>query len=682
MSSLGVINRRQSCRKTAGLRCHTVLILTLLLLAATGAEALPNLLRLSNMGDAFGVIREQRLVDGKVPSPESPINDFVATLFLESGAYVRFDLGRVGAIAAIQLVAVDDAVGVEISSDGHSYREVGLEEEDRVGKMLVLVGWPALRDVRYVKLTLEAGRERGAVAEVLAFADLPVDLPADLTYQVPPTFAETAARLVVREQWISRALFVLGSVSILLLFVALNSSRKRQVLLCSLLVAVGFVGWLRLGTFLGGGRVLHAWDQMHYYLGAKYLREMRYTELYRCLAAWERQQGRGFLVDGVRVRDLDDNRTHPGSWTQTEAGRCRREVSATRWREFGSDADDLRRLFTLRRIHDTFKDHGYNATPFLSALLEPLVRWLPPRSGPLLLLAALDLAALGGAVWVLWWGFGPLVAAASALVIGFGDPWAYTWTGGSLGRHFWLLALCTGLALLSKQRWVSGSTLLSLAGLLRLFPLVLLAGPGIQAVRSLVSRRNLRPAVLITVSVVLTLLIGAVLPVMLFGPDIWSDFFANSLGHGRVPSMNFMGLGAIFSFGLSDSALGTPPAGESLVWRRLGWLAAFLMAFAWLAWAQRKHRGVWQSIPLAAPLLFCSIPLSSYDFMWLVVLVPFVISFRLSLVALLGFVVSSNLVQEVLPESRVTYLVFSLGVLGVLAIFSWQASRRVDSTRA
>ncbi len=84
--------RGQLSRQVGALLRPFLLSSVLLLLGATGAEALPNLLRLSNMGDAFGVIREQRLVDGRVPSPESPINDFVATLFLESGAYVRFDL--------------------------------------------------------------------------------------------------------------------------------------------------------------------------------------------------------------------------------------------------------------------------------------------------------------------------------------------------------------------------------------------------------------------------------------------------------------------------------------------------------------------------------------------------------------------------------------------------------------
>jgi len=42
------------------------------------------------MADSFGVVREQRVVDGKVPGPESPIDDFVSTLFLDPAAYVRF----------------------------------------------------------------------------------------------------------------------------------------------------------------------------------------------------------------------------------------------------------------------------------------------------------------------------------------------------------------------------------------------------------------------------------------------------------------------------------------------------------------------------------------------------------------------------------------------------------------
>ncbi len=644
-------------------------LLVLLILAAGAGDAIAgdSLLSLSNMADSFGVAREQRLVDGVVPAPDSPIDDFVATLFFVPEAYVRFDLGREVPLAAVQLVAADDGVMVEASPDGEDYRQIELAEVSRSGKMTVFAAGE-VGPARFLRLAVRPDRRRGAVGEILAFVETPEDFPVALEPQEPPTYAEAAEELQARERRISRAIFALATVAVALLLLSFRLGERHRVLLCLLVVVLGLLGWTRLGTFHGGGRVLHSWDLTHYYLGAKYFPELRYTELYRCLAAWERQQGRGALVDRARVRNLDDNRSYRGGWTNTPAGTCRGGFSSDRWPEFGRDADRLRRTFVFRRLHDVLKDHGYNATPLQTATLRWLGAWASPRPGQLAVLSLLDFVALAGAVAALWWGLGPIAGAAAAVLIGFGDPWAYNWTGGSLGRHVWLLALCLGLALLARRHWLAGSFLLTFSGLLRLFPLLFLVGPALWVVKTL-GRQRERAVPLIAAGVASALLLGVAIPAVLYGTDVYGAFFANSRLHAQVPSVNYMGLGVLASAGMERSALSPAAESPNLTWRRAGWLAGLLAAAAWLVFAVRRERDPWQTIPGAAPLVFAAIPLSCYDYAWLVVLIPLAVRSRILLATLLGFAALSNLVQEFLDEGRSTYLVLSAGVLIVLVVF-------------
>ncbi len=676
---------------------HNLPALVIFALASIARPALGdgNLLTLGRISDSFGVLREQRLVDGRLPAATSPIDDFSASLFLEGAAFVEFDLGETVPLAAVQLVAIDDGVVVTAGSAELEYRDVTLEPAGEAGKMQIYVARSPDLQARFLRLELRGEREKGAVGEVLAFRELPAGLPVAVEALEPPDYDAAVARILATERWVSRAMLALAAGSIPLLLLAARWRGRRRWILCSTLIAMGIGGWIRLGTFHGDGRVLHAWDLTHYYLNAKYFDELRYTELYRCLAAHEREKGRGFMIDRSRVRNLDDNQVLQGSWTQTDAGACRAEISPERWRAFGADADGVRRLFVYRHFHQALRDHGYNATPLQTAVLGALVKSTEARPGTFWLFFLLDVLAISVAVWALWWAFGPLTAAAAALLIGYGDPWGFNWTGGSLGRYFWLAALCGGLALLHRRRHLSGAFLVTASAMMRLFPGVLLAGPAIWALRSFVDRRHAPAAARLALGAAAAILAGAAIPAMIYGADVYAQFFANTRIHAGVPPSNHLGLGALVSAGLDESVLGLPSAapaegtpGTSFIVRRFAWLAGVLAALAFLIWAQRREREPWEGLVLAAPLLFCTLPLSSYDYVWLVVLVPVAVTSRLRLATLLGFVALTNLFPEFVAESKAQYLAVSAALLVVLVIFFLDlsrddekaAARRIDDT--
>ncbi|MCP3957840.1 MAG: hypothetical protein GY719_08310 [bacterium] len=663
---------------------RSILVAALVLgLAAAGCGQGPsgNLLTLATMADGYSVVREQRLVDGAAPAPDSPIDDYAATIFLGPATSLRFDLGSPTPIEAIQLLAAEDSIQVEISADGESYGGVDLAHGGSSGPMEVYAASELGLTARFVKLSVAPGRGRGAVGEVMVFRRSPSPFPRVLSPVDPPTHKEAAQAVIETERLVSRIMLGLGLAAIPLLLLAHGAPGRRRTVICLAIVALGMAGWLRLGTLRGDGRWLHAWDLAHYQLGSKYFQELGYRELYRCTAAWERQQGRGFLVDRAKVRDLDDYRLYPGTWTAGPDGTCRAELSDDRWQSFGSDLDDVRRLFSIRRLHRALRDHGYNATPLQTLLLETLQRPLPAGPRSLLLLSLLDVVAIAGSIWCLWRAFGPVTGAAAALLIGFGDSWGFSWTGGSLGRYFWLFALCAGLALLRRRRFAAGSSLLAASGLLRLFPIVFFVGLALWAWAAW-HRGRRRVAGSIALGFAATLVVGLALPSLAYGPGVYGDFFDNTRTHAGTPPWNHMGLGVVASAGLDGSILAPPPAEEDAQsaatdrgWRRLGWVAGILVALLWLIWALQQQREAWETLAMTAPLLFAGLPLSSYDYVWLVVLTPFAALRRARLAALLGFAVLTNFLPEVLDEGRAFYLAASLGVAAVLLYFCVEASR-------
>jgi hypothetical protein len=139
------------------------------ILASVDDEPVQNLLSIDLMTESHGVIREQRLVDGRVPAPDSPINDFVAALFLSPEGSITFDLREVTRIAAVQLVAFRDSVVVEWSIDGADYHALHAEESGYAGEMTVWTARPPDLRARYLRLTVRPGFEMAAAAEFLGF---------------------------------------------------------------------------------------------------------------------------------------------------------------------------------------------------------------------------------------------------------------------------------------------------------------------------------------------------------------------------------------------------------------------------------------------------------------------------------------------------------------------------------
>ena len=321
-------------------------------------------------------------------------------------------------------------------------------------------------------------------------------------------------------------------------------ARTRDTLLASLGL-LALLCWWNLLQFHYPGYG-NPGDNFHYYLGAKYFRELGYTRLYACAALADHEAG--FVPPLARrtLRNLETNRMESGATLLEAPERCKEGFSAARWEAFGRDVAWLRDRLPPRRWQQLFSDHGYNATPAWGVLGSSLVNTGPLSAAQLRWLTLLDPVLLL-AMWAsCWWAFGWRAMCVGLLFWGTNYAAGFAWTGGGILRQDWLFASVMGLCLLRRGWPFAGGFALALAALLRVFPLLLLAAVAAKALVVMFQRRALwlapehrRIALGALAAVAIALPLSAVVG---GGFDAWSAFARNSRLHLDTPLRNHMGL--------------------------------------------------------------------------------------------------------------------------------------------
>jgi hypothetical protein len=311
-----------------------------------------------------------------------------------------------------------------------------------------------------------------------------------------------------------------------------------------LLALAAPLAYTNFGHFAGYWSV-HYHDAAHYFLGAKYAPELGYTRLYDCLATAAAQEGRWPVDAHQPVRDLRSNELRPLSATLENGPRCTARFASSRWSDFRRDV-----VFFQSQLHPAawgalLTDHGYNATPIWTWLLRTsLLRDRPASLAWLAILSHVDDVGYGLLFLCLLWGFGARAGVLGALIIGLGFPWIALWTGGGLGRSLWLLTAVAGLGCLRRGRVRAGGAFLGLSTGLQVFPVLLLAGPGLALAVDWIRRRPIDGArVRLLLSALLALALLFALSCTVDGLALWADFFHNSIKHATSTSANRIGMG-------------------------------------------------------------------------------------------------------------------------------------------
>lgn len=151
-----------------------------------------------------------------------------------------------------------------------------------------------------------------------------------------------------------------------------------------------------------------------------------------------------------------------------------------------------------------------------------------------------------------WWAFGWRATCVALLYWGTNYPAYWGWTGGGYLRQDWLLCAVLGLALLRRRHMAAAGVALSIAGLLRVFPWVLVGGLVLKALWTVWQRRSLAPlreyrSFAAGFGLALLVLVPAASAAN-GGWAVWPAFIANSAKHSSTPAVNYVGLKSMLSY--------------------------------------------------------------------------------------------------------------------------------------
>jgi hypothetical protein len=271
------------------------------------------------------------------------------------------------------------------------------------------------------------------------------------------------------------------------------------------------------GFRFGYPKYWHRWDQYHYYMGAKYFPELGYKNLYKCAVVAQDETGTvKFTLDRhynaqrasqrsvdmrKEMRDPDKKiRDLPGENLLVNVGdilgnkaECIDKFTPDRWKEYQGDVAFFRIVSGKGYWTDMQKDHGFNPPPvwtiagkFLSDLSSGNVMFNQ-------FLASLDIVYIIGMFIALWWGFGWRVFAVGAIFWGTQSSAPFYWTGGAFLRQDWLFFTVLSVACLRKRHFKIGGASLVYAGLLRIFPGLVVIGTLVPTIAWAIRRKKMHP---------------------------------------------------------------------------------------------------------------------------------------------------------------------------------------------
>jgi hypothetical protein len=336
--------------------------------------------------------------------------------------------------------------------------------------------------------------------------------------------------------------------------------RRVQTIALALLVATALLAHLGLFRSAPDGDLSiqeplpHVHEIFHYYLGTKYFAELGYTGLYEATVLADFEDDPEHFLPGAAARDLTDNRLVDRATLLSASSRTRASFDDARWAAFKRDLSLLRdindREFWNARGYTV--DHGYNATPLVTAILGSLAnqKWTDPGAflGTIRILDPYLLTLVGVVVGALEGA----VAALFFLFFLFANPMnEYAYIGGAYLRYNYLIALALALIAL-RQRWlVASGVLFAAAGWLRIFPLVF---PALLLLRDLAGsgwRTQLRAQAPLHASFAISSLLlvaGSSLVETPNQQNSWRSFVETIAIHAESPSVNRIALEVPFSY--------------------------------------------------------------------------------------------------------------------------------------
>lgn len=387
-----------------------------------------------------------------------------------------------------------------------------------------------------------------------------------------------------------------------------------------LLALAACVVYPNLGRLRALG-IVHAHEQFHFFLGSKYLPEVRYDGLYLATIAVETER-RGKAPATWEVRDLSTFEVQPAGAVGSSAAAVRARFTPERWAAFSNDVRVFER--TLRApTKGILADHGNTGSPAWATIAWLFTAHLPLSLPTANLLGALDPLLLLILFLAAWRVFGARTAALTC-ILALLAPRAWAYLGGSILRLDWLFALGMTSVMMGARRWRSAGLFLGYAIASKVFcGLAALAIGAHFLARAAAARRIDRDHARLVGFAFVGLAASVLLSSVIFGGlDIWRDYalrIAESLHEGYYRSQ--FSFRDVFLQLVHDplAALSQPlPAvvraslgRVSIDQHSAGFLAARLLLLAGLALVAARHDAVFAAW-VGALMIFAALVTNIY----------------------------------------------------------------------
>ena len=712
--------------RRAGLLALVASVLVgVVLVAAANAQSLRpcpggNLLTQANptLGDELSGISARLLVDGVIVRNGLAWPSHSNLVTLRKGS-ITYDLGAEYLLRTVYIqLDADQAVRISLGDEAQSWQTLRFAAHQSASGMLMRALELPGTNARYVRVSAEdtimplAMTEFGVSCEAnfmqraqWRIVGLPPDNPpVGLIATLWSKFTGKPG-VDMREGYAIKGVIVLAAAIVLMLMMRSPAPRRR---LDAALIVLGLVATLAYSNF-GAYHYpdsVHVHDVFHYFVGAKYFDELKYTDLYACASVAEADAGFRQRVLARAQRDLRTNSIVSGEHVLDAAAHCREKFSPARWESFAEDVAYFANRSGIPGWHKILKDHGFNASPVWVALGSSIASRLPARSWSIGegdsivtgLIAPLDPLLLLIAAIAVAWALGWRTACVGLVLFGCNPLSQYQWVGGGFLRQPWLVALIIGLCLLYKERWFTAGVLLACSALLQVFPSITLLAP-LLAVTIAAAKRRLPERADITILGGAIVAAAVIIPLSSAACEtagVWKLFLDNSLKHAGTASANLIGLPTVLSFRFANRSeiLFDPNQTDPFAAVRavrastLGLMRPLHIAIAgtyfWLV-VRRLGRGERMH---AAVLCLTLLPFvtdeSCYYLAWLAALGLCWSTRPLSLLPLLAVHAGSLCILLLVPGSELPYVCVSAWVICGMLAFVWVTglSAARDSARA
>ncbi|MFO0658780.1 MAG: hypothetical protein U0165_02955 [Polyangiaceae bacterium] len=295
---------------------------------------------------------------------------------------------------------------------------------------------------------------------------------------------------------------------------------------------------------IGYREFYHRHEFFHYYLGAKYFKNIGYEKLYVCAAVAEAELGYKKEARERKLRDMrqtnlivdaKDFVDHP-ELCKEDFGLAA-DATNERWESFKRDAGDS--AFGGSYWKDMQKDHGYNPPPVwgISALFFAELH--APEPWYCQLLSCIDLVLVHLHVRRHRVGIRVASHLHCDFVLGHTRRSAVLVDSGAFLRQDWIFALMLSACMARRRYYGWAGALLTYSTLLRVFPLFFYVGWGVIAAAYFYKHRKLNPVHLRLAAG--ALIAGAVLipvSVAAHGARAWPAFIHHISVHNNTPLTN------------------------------------------------------------------------------------------------------------------------------------------------